>query len=173
MRFVFCSMKQILFAATLLIAHCGFSQHVLELLEEQHPAAGKVEDFSWMAGSWSCAIWDGVAEEYWMVPQSNSMAGMFRFSADDSLRFLEIFTLEQSGRSVTLKLKHFDAGLQGWEEQDDCVSFVLVYQEPNRAYFDGMTYILRDPDHLDVFVLMDHGDGTQEELHFPYFRISR
>ena len=32
-------MKQILFAATLLIAHCGFSQHVLELLEEQHPAA--------------------------------------------------------------------------------------------------------------------------------------
>lgn len=76
---------------------------------------------------------------------------------------------EENG-SLTLKLKHFDAAMKGWEEKDKFVEFRLVKLEPRAAYFHGLTYRLNEDDSMDVFVVVSQKDGTKREEKFEFKR---
>ncbi len=84
---------------------------------------------------------------------------------------MELISIRQDGNSVLMQVKHFNPDLTGWEDRNSSENFPLVYMEPHRAYFDGITYILRDPQTLDVYVLLNNEENdTPEEAVFHFSR---
>ncbi|KRP10257.1 MAG: hypothetical protein ABR95_06860 [Sphingobacteriales bacterium BACL12 MAG-120813-bin55] len=147
------------------------AQHILTLMEGQRSPEAQPQDFAWLEGSWSAEIWDGTADEVWLPLAAEMMMGTFRFYTEGTIRFLELFTIRQEGNSVLLQVKHFNPDLTGWEDSNSSENFPLVYMEPHRAYFDGITYILRDPQTLDVYVLLNNEENdTPEEAVFHFSR---
>jgi len=132
------------------------------------PAVG-VESLAWLAGSWSCEALGGVAEETWLPPAGGQMVGVFRVVRPDGPAFYEIMSLLVVDDRLTLRLKHFDADLRGWEPQDETVDFPLVAQEGGAWYFDGMTIEKHADDRATIHVRAE-GGGSGDVLSFPYAR---
>lgn len=130
-----------------------------------------IEQMSWIAGEWTASIWEGRAREIWMMPDGGSMTGAFRFEYNDSVQFLELISVAPEKGSLVMKVRHFSADMIAWEEKEESQVFNLVYLEPNRAYFDGITYILRKPTELDVYVEIHNNDGTTREEKFAFRKV--
>jgi hypothetical protein len=128
-----------------------------------------IADVSWMAGYWQGEIWGGQAEEIWSTPLAGSMMASFKFSADQQVKFYELITLFEQEGSLVLRLKHFSAELQGWEEKEAYMEFKLVKLGDNEVYFQGYTYRLVSPNELHVFVVIED-KGTKTETKFAFKR---
>lgn len=114
---------------------------VRTLAEGQASPPATVDDVSWLAGRWIGEGLGGCSEENMAPPVGGQMMGMFRQTkADGSLWFYEFYTIAPKGDSITLRLKHFNPDLTGWEEKDGFVEFPLVAIEKGAVYFDGLTY---------------------------------
>ena len=59
--------------------------------------------------------------------------GMFRWFRDGKPLFFELFTVEEEGDSLVLRIKHFHPGLRGWEEKDASVTFDLTGLSASRV----------------------------------------
>ncbi len=153
-------------AATLMAAEPGYGQsrnteNTLKL-DGPVPTHADLDAFAWMVGRWRGPGMGGVAEEVWTGGEDGAMAGVFKHSVDGSPRFYEIMWIVQEGDGVVLRLKHFGADLEGWEEKDETMDFPLVRVEGGAAYFSGLTYRMTDDGSMDVFVAIDTGGGVEE-----------
>lgn len=54
----------------------------------------KIDDLKWMAGNWSCKIWGGTFEEYWIPPVGGTMQGTGRLIVEKKVEFMEYMSLE-------------------------------------------------------------------------------
>ncbi len=164
----------LLILATLLapaaLAQSQHSTHTLELDEGATPK-GTLADVAWIAGHWRGEALGGTAEEIWSPPLGNSMMGVYRLVKDGQVSFYEILTIAAESETLILRLKHFHPDLAGWEERGESVDFPLVRAEPGKAYFSGMTFLLKDEDTLEVYVANRQKDGTVGELAFLYRRF--
>ena len=123
-----------------------------------------------MAGRWSCEVFGGVAEEMWLPPAGGQMAGIFRLVRTDGPAFYEIINLLVVDGRLTLRLKHFDATLHGWEDKDNTVDFPLVDQGDGVWFFDGMTIERHSQEAATVHVRTEDG-GRENIITFPYRRV--
>ena len=82
--------------------------------------------------------------------------------------FYEIVTITEDGPSLTLKLKHFNKDLTGWEEKNEVREFKLVKKEKNKLWFEGMTFEFIDDNNFQVYLAIQKKDGTVIEEIFPY-----
>ncbi|MDX1418348.1 MAG: DUF6265 family protein [Rubricoccaceae bacterium] len=129
------------------------------------------DDLAWIAGHWQGEALGGYAEEIWATPRGGALMGVFRLVRNDAIAFYEILTIaEDDDGSLTLRLKHFNADLTGWEAQHDVVRFPLVRLDPDAAYFDGMTIRRDGPDALTVVVAVERDQGGDAEAVFHYRR---
>lgn len=135
------------------------------------PRTARIADVAWIAGHWQGEAFGGLAEEMWSPPFGGSMMGMYKMVKDGAVVFYEFLTIVEEGDSLLLRLKHFDAGLKGWEEKDMSIEFPLVACTANEAFFDGLTFRLADKDSLEAYVLLKHKDGGLEEVGFQYRRV--
>ena len=133
------------------------------------PTVG-VESLAWMAGRWTCEALGGRAEDLWAPPAGGQMAGLFRLVKDDGPAFYEIMLLLMADGRLTLRLKHFDAELRGWEEKEATVDFPLVDHEDGRWYFDGLTIERRGEDGMTMHLRIGGGDG-ERIVAFAYERV--
>jgi hypothetical protein len=128
----------------MVIAAAALAAQELEVRTLAEGAASppaRVEDVAWLAGRWIGEGLGGCAEESLSPPVGGQMMGMFRQTkADGSLWFYEFYTIAPKGDSITMRLKHFNPDLTGWEEKDGFVEFPLVAIEKGAVYFDGLTY---------------------------------
>jgi hypothetical protein len=138
---------------------------------EEAPPAARIGDVAWIAGHWQGEAFGGMAEEMWSPPFGGSMMGMYKMVKDAAVVFYEFLTIVEDGDSLLLKLKHFDAALNGWEEKDVSIEFPLVACSANEVYFDGLTFRLADRDTLEAYVLLKRQDGEPEEVGFLYARV--
>ena len=136
------------------------------------PPDTDVATLAWMAGRWTCEAFGGLAEEMWLPPAGGQMAGIFRLVRDDGPAFYEIMTLLRVDGRLTVRLKHFDAALHGWEAKDDTVDFPLVERRDDIWYFDGMT-IERHSDEAATVHLRTEDGGRENIFSFPYRRVGR
>ena len=75
-------------------------------------------------------------------------------------------------RSESLRLKHFNRDLTGWEEKAEVRSFRLVSRTATETAFEGMTFRHDRPDALTVFLAIhDRKSGTTREERFEYARV--
>jgi len=146
------------------------AQETLQLSEVQTSPNASLEDVSWISGHWQGEAFGGIAEEIWSEPMGGSMMFVFRLVKDDQVSFYEVGHIQEIGNSIILQLKHFDKGLKGWEEKNETVDFRLVKLEKNKAYFEGFTIEKVSEDQMNVWVLIESKDSSEEIL-FAYKRM--
>lgn len=136
-----------------------------------------VADFAWMEGVWKGEIDGDLIEEQWSAPAGGVAMGMFRWVADGKIALYEFLTLEPGAGGPILWLRHFNAGLVGWEDKEGAIAFHLVAYKPGEATFDNrspekptrITYRRESGDRL-VSVLERTQDGKPVVTHFVYHR---
>ena len=148
---------------TVLSAQSTGTSHTLQLEEGSDRPAASLDDLSWLVGSWEGDAFGGRAEEVWMPASGGSMMGTFKLSVNGKATIYEFFTLVPDGESLTLRLKHFDGDLIGWEERDEFVEFPLVRLEKDAVYFAGLTYRRVGETNLVVHVAVSQGERVFEE----------
>jgi hypothetical protein len=153
----------LLFCLTL--SHFSKSQ-VRQLEENQPPGKGSVEDLSWMVGYWAGPGLGGDCEEVWMPARDGHMIGTFRFWDEGNLVFSEFMNFVQEGQSISLKLKHFNPDLTGWEEKEEWTTFKLIELGPNTASFHGITYERKGDELVIHLALTEKGERRIEEFLF-------
>ena len=100
------------------------------------------------------------------------MMGSYRLIKNDTLIvFYEIVTITEDGQSLTLKLKHFNKDLTGWEEKNEVREFKLVKKEKNKLWFEGMTFELIDQNSFQVYLAIKKKNGEVIEEVFPYRKV--
>ena len=130
----------------------------------------------WLVGQWTGkGIGGAPAMESWLPPAGGVMVGTFvQENADGGLMFTEHMYLMTDGETLTLRLKHFNADLTGWEEKDDMLSFRLVALGPCAAYFNALTLRCADPERpgegLVAAVRMQSDEPEPRELIFEFSR---
>lgn len=70
--------------------------------------------------------------------------GMYRLVRDGKPVFYEMMTLVEEKASLTLRLKHFNPDLTGWEAKDQTIDFPLVAVSNEIVHFDGMSRAVDD-----------------------------
>jgi hypothetical protein len=141
---------------------------VRELAPGAASPPAKIADLAWLEGVWIGHGLGGDTEESYSAPAGNAIVGTFRFVKDGKVVFYEIVTIVEAGPSLTMRLKHFNADLTGWEEKDKSVEFKLVAIEGTTAYFDGLT-IRRTGDRLESAVIISNTKtGAKHVEQFSY-----
>ena len=74
--------------------------------------------------------------------------------------------LVQEGESVSLKLKHFNPDLSGWEEKEKWTTFKLIEIGDNIAWFHGITYERKGDELVIHLALTEKGERRIEEFLF-------
>ena len=170
-------MKSFLLFVLLAIACVAYGQeketaNTLKLSGTVRPKA-TINDIAWLAGHWKGTALGGVTEEIWSPPMANSMMGSYRLIKNDTLVvFYEIVTITEDNGSLTLKLKHFNKDLTGWEEKNEVREFKLVKKEKNKLWFEGMTFEVIDENNFQVFLAIQKRNGEVIEEVFPYKKAS-
>ena len=138
-----------------------------------------LSELDWLIGQWSGEGIEGApAMESWLPPSGGTMVGTFvQQSSDGTILFSEhMYLIEEEG-SLSLKLKHFNADLTGWEEKGDMLTFRLVAIEPCAAYFNALTLRCADPHNpsagLVAAVRMQSDKSEPQELVFTFNRLGR
>lgn len=142
----------------------------MSLAENAVSPKATLADAHFMTGHWKGQDFGGITEEIWTAGEGNSMLFTFRLVIDGKVNFYEIGHIIETDNSLLLQLKHFGGDLKGWEEKNETKDFKLVKKEPNKLYFDGMTYEQVNANELNVYVLVDNKEGTQEEMKFNFKR---
>jgi len=129
-----------------------------------------LDDLSWLVGRWVGKGFGGVCEEVWQPSSGGSMIGTFRLIVDGKAQFYELMTVTMELGKPTMKLKHFNADLTGWEEKDKFVTFEFVSMSDSGILFEGLTYSLTPDGGLRVTVMVGSGDGETNEQLIEYHR---
>lgn len=143
------------------------TQHTLSLDDPAAAPKARIADVAWMAGTWTAPAFGGTAQEVWAPPLGDSMVGSYKIVRDGETTMYELFALVEDEGSLTIRLKHFNADLSGWEDVAEYVSFPLVRLEATAAYFDGLTYRLTEDGTLLTHLALTR-DGQDEEVEFRY-----
>lgn len=140
--------------------------------ETTRPAAA-IEDLAWLAGQWEGpGIGGALAQEAYSRPFGGMMTGTFvQQDGKGGIQFSEFIQIAEEEGSLVARLKHFGPDMTGWEEKEDFVRFPLIAREGNSWYFDGLTFRREGDDGFFVAVRMNHADGSQSDLKFPFRRV--
>ncbi|PEQ12063.1 hypothetical protein B2G71_13010 [Novosphingobium sp. PC22D] len=134
------------------------------------PPPAAIESLAWLAGHWEGTGIDGhAAIETYSPPLAGAIVGHFvQTDAQGAIAFSEFVHIVEADGSLVLRLKHFDAGLKGWEEKAEVQSFPLVAIADGAVYFDGLTMRRDGENGLVSAVVFRRGDGSTGELVFRY-----
>ena len=160
----------VLLLAMPVLAQKGPTPNTLSMAPGAERPKATIADMAWMQGRWQGEALGGNSEEIWSPPMAGGMMGMYRLVKEGKVVFYEILALVEEEGSLTLKLKHFNADLTGWEEKAEVRTFKLVKLAPNQAHFEGMSFHRLDADNILVYLAIDQKDGTAKEAEFRYRR---
>lgn len=133
----------------------------------------KLEVIEWAAGHWRGEAFGGIVEEIWSPPLGGSMMGSFKLVNHGKVSFYELETIVEEDETLVLRLKHFDAQLNGWEEKNETIDFKLVKVTPNKVYFDGFTFERLSSDEINLYVVIHNNSGKESEVKFTYKRYQK
>jgi len=125
---------------------------VLSLHCQEKQLEPKLENISWISGSWHGEAFGGKTEEIWSKPSAGSMMATFKFIHDNKVTFYEIEIIREIENSLILQLKHFNNDLKGWETKEQTVDFPLKYITENKVVFEGMSFEKVSDTEMNVYV---------------------
>lgn len=96
---------------------------------------GPLQPLAFLSGRWVSITRAEMQEETWSRVSGDSMTGTFRVVQGGEPVFYEFWAVEVDGDKPVLKLKHFNAGLVGWEEKDTSTRMPLISSAENDVVF--------------------------------------
>lgn len=137
-------------------------------------ADAALQPLTFLTGHWTSDTPEAQEEEYWSQAMGGSMVGAYRLMKAGDAVFYEFWVIEVETGKAVFKMKHFDRGLQGWEEKADMVRLELSVNGPQDVLFaraDGSLSLRyqRNGDEL-VSTLRRVKDGKTEEDVFHLHR---
>lgn len=164
--------------------HDGAESWMEEIVHERRRPAGRngaegaatgLGAIAWIAGDWGATDDKGGYEEHWTAPGAGAMTGMFRWAADGKVRVHEFMMLEEAADGVTLRIRHFGAGMTPREDSplvfrmtgsgDRSATFVQQNADPPAR----LVYESPEPDTLRI-TLIKVRDGKETETPFTMRR---
>lgn len=145
-------MRQLSFVI-LLISYSLFAQE--ERLEP------KLENITWISGTWHGEAFGGKTEEIWSEPSGGSMMATFKLINEGKITFYEIEIIREIENSLVLQLKHFNNDLKGWETKDETVDFPLKYITKTKVVFEGMTFEKVSEHEMNIYVDIKENDKVE------------
>lgn len=136
----------------------------LEQASAQEIEQPNIEDFAWLAGSWVGDGFGGISEEIWTAPSAGSMIGAYKHYKDGKVNFYEILHISKIDGKFSLRLKHFNPDLTGWEEKDKFIEFPFVKATSNKIEFKGLSYELIDKDKMEIRLKLNRGGEITTEI---------
>jgi len=127
----------------------------------------KIENISWIAGTWHGEAFGGQVEEIWSEPSAGTMMATFKFINEGRVSFYEIEIIREVENTLMLQLKHFRPDLKGWENKNATVDFPLIEITENKAVFEGMTFEKISNTEMNVYVDIEE-NGKVETVTFSY-----
>jgi len=94
-----------------------------------------VKDLAFLSGTWVQKSNWGNLEEYWSMPEGESMLSSFRCIKDGKPIFYEFVVIEQDGDLPVMKMRHFNKGNIAWESKDSPLIFQLTALDKDKAVF--------------------------------------
>lgn len=161
-------MKKLLLFLLLIVFFQSNAQNTLKLDTIKGSPKAELMEVSWISGNWYGEALGGITEEIWTPPLGGSMMGSFKLVVDGKVQFYELCTITEENGSLLLRIKHFTSDLKGWEEKDNAVEFPLVKLEPNKAYFDQLTFERIGKNELNIYVIFKDEGKEAVEMKFPY-----
>ena len=101
----------------------------------QQRRSAALKPLAFLTGRWVSEKGSEVQEESWLPVSGDSMTGTFRVVQGDKPVFYEFWALEVDDNRPVLKLKHFNAGLVGWEDKNSSTKMPLVSNAEDDAVF--------------------------------------
>lgn len=138
--------------------------------EKLKPVAPKLENLSWISGTWKGEAFGGAIEEIWSEPMGDSMMASFKHVVDGKVTFYEIEIIRQLENSLVLQLKHFNNNLTGWETKDETVDFPLKEIYEDKVIFEGMVFEKISDTEMHIYVDIQQKEGKIETMKFEYFK---
>ena len=157
---------------SLILGQTHLTPNTLTASDNSSQPPANIDELNWIVGEYECSAFGGMAHEVWTKPRGGNMMGAFQLVDGDKISFYEIMSIVEKDGSLLLRLKHFNAELQGWEEKDETVDFPLVKIEEKKAYFDGLTFEYVSRKRINVYVAIDQG-GEVEEALFAYRKVKQ
>jgi len=131
----------------------------------------KLENITWITGTWHGEAFGGQTEEIWSEPSGGSMMATFKLIVDGKVQFYEIEIIREIDNSLILQLKHFDHTLKGRETQNETVDFPLKKITENRVVFEGMSFERVSANEMNVYVDIKD-NGKTETVKFNYTKAT-
>ena len=161
-------MRRLFFLALVLVLH------MIPLLAFSQKTDPALQPLAFLSGRWTSDSAEGQEEEYWSQATGRSMVGTFRVLKDGDAVFYEFWVIEVEDGKAIFKMKHFDRGLLGWEEEADMVRLTLSVRNGQDVLFsksDGSLSLRyqRNGDEL-VSTLRRVKDGKTKEDVFHLHR---
>jgi hypothetical protein len=135
------------------------------------PPPATLADVRWLTGAWTGTGMGGSADEMFSEPVAGAIIGTFRLVIKGTVVFYQFLNLVEDNGSLTLRLKHFNADMTGWEENDRFLTFRLVKVTPSEAFFGGLTFRRVGADQLQIFLAQRMSDGAVREQAFDLQRV--
>ena len=144
------------------------AQNTLKYSDLKTIAKASIEDVAWIAGYWQGSALGGTTEELWTPPLGSSMMGSFKLVVDNEVQFYELCTITEENETLLLRIKHFNSDLKGWEEKDETEDFPLVKIEPNKVFFNNITFEKTSETSLNIYVIFKEDSGNETSMTFTY-----
>lgn len=109
------------------------------LAQQASAPVASLQALSFLSGHWTGESEGDFQEEYWSPVYGNSMLGTFRVVHAGTPVFYEFWVIELDGGRPVYKLKHFNGGLQGWEDKNDVVALPVRELSLNHVLFSNGT----------------------------------
>lgn len=145
-----------------------FSLFTLCLYGQSNELEPKLENITWISGTWRGEAFGGITEEIWSEPSGGSMMASFKLINDGKVTFYEIEVIREVENTLILQLKHFNNDLKGWETKDETIDFPLKKITKNKVEFEGMIFEKIDDRTMVISVDIHNEDGAIETLNFHY-----
>jgi hypothetical protein len=101
----------------------------------QEARKSTLNPLAFLSGRWVSEQPAEVQEESWSPVIGDSMTGSFRVVHGGKPVFYEFWAVELDENRPVLKLKHFNAGLAGWEEKNASTRMPLISSSEGDAVF--------------------------------------
>ena len=145
----------------LLVASPAFSDN---------PPQPETFDLSWMVGNWTGDAFGGKCEESWQPMSAGTMCGTYKQINKDKVNFYEFTVIKKETDGYSLKLKHFNPDMTGWEEKDKVIEFPFISLTENLMMMVMAVWMI-DDNHMKVTVNIGHSEGTVNQVTIELNRV--
>lgn len=150
---------------SLAAAQSKLTENTLKLDEGAEPAAASIEDFAWLSGRWTGEGLGGTTEEVWGAPANGTMMGMFRLDREGKPVFYELLTIASQEGRFTMRLKHVNPDMTGWEEKEKFVEFPWIGTIDGVHHFGGLAF-RQEGDEMTIYLALRGKEGVVREHQF-------